>query len=138
MAITLVILKLYTRRAAPAAGMEQTPLARGSLEGGKRYPDGADCKRGRARTSLRAGSHRRPGIPDHFTVLWQVGRFTMKNTLSSISDARMRKTAYMHKQARPTFLSSWNLLEANAMYSSINVDSSDMALYSNPPELMLM
>lgn len=65
-----------------------------------------------------------------------VGRLTVKKTLSSMSVARIRKTAYMQRQARPTRLSSRNRFMLNATYSIISVDRSEMALYSKPAEFM--
>lgn len=66
----------------------------------------------------------------------QAGKFTLKNTLSSMSVAKTRKTAYISKHVWPNFRSNLNLLSENAIYSSNNVDSSDIAEYSNPCELM--
>lgn len=66
----------------------------------------------------------------------QVGKLTLKNTLSSRSVAKTRKTAYISKQVMPNFRSNLNLLSENAMYSSNNVDSKDIAEYSKPCELM--
>lgn len=44
--------------------------------------------------------------------------------------------AYIARQARPTAASSLNLLNQNVKYSSNNVDSSDIAEYSSPIELI--
>lgn len=66
----------------------------------------------------------------------QAGKLTSKNTLSSMSVAKIRKTAYISKQVLPNFRSNLNLLSENAMYSNSSVESNDIAEYSKPCELM--
>lgn len=65
-----------------------------------------------------------------------VGRLTRKNTFSSIKLASIKKTAYINKHAFPTFRSNLNLLSENATYSINSVDSSEIAEYSRPAELI--
>lgn len=74
-------------------------------------------------------------------VVWslhrmQGGKFTLKNTLSSINVARTKNTAYINRHVWPSFRFKLNLLSENAMYSSNNVDNNDIAEYSKPCELM--
>lgn len=57
----------------------------------------------------------------------QVGRFTGKNTLSSMRLANAKKAKYMIKQVNPIFQSNLYRFSANATYNPINVDSSDIA-----------
>lgn len=66
----------------------------------------------------------------------QVGKLTLKNAFNSISDASIRKTAYIKRQTTPTRLSSLNLFSANAPYSIRREDNKEMALYSIPAEFM--
>lgn len=71
-----------------------------------------------------------------YELLAQAGKFTLKNTLSSMRVAKVRNTAYISRQVLPNFRSNLNLLSENAMYSSKSVDSKDIAEYSKPCELM--
>lgn len=64
------------------------------------------------------------------------GKLTLKNTLSSMSVAKTRNTAYISRQVLPNFRSNLNLLSENAMYSSNSVDSKDIAEYSKPCEFI--
>lgn len=96
-----------------------------------------------APTSVRLIDKKNHSLYRHLTQFFlqvthrrQVGRFTGKNTFNSIKLAIIRKTAYIMRHAYPTLRSSRNLFNQNATYSISNVDSSEMAEYSNPAELI--
>lgn len=65
-----------------------------------------------------------------------VGKFTLKNALSSIKLAKIKNTAYIKRHTLPTRLSNWNLFNANATYSNNKDDNKDIALYSIPAEFI--
>lgn len=61
---------------------------------------------------------------------------TWKKTFNSISEASTKKTPYISRHANPTFRSSLNLFHLNATYSISRVESSEIAEYSRPAELI--